>query len=349
MNKEQQEYYKLVSKCRNDILFFVNNLIIEPYNVATGANYFITTQQKQGLTALRDLVLDKIAGKRHDVLGISIMSGRGCHAEGTPIMMEYGGCRKVENIQVGDKLMGDDGTPREVLELKRGREQMYRIHVSDGSYYDVNKSHILSLRCCETGQRGSLKSGDILNITVEEYLTWSDRKKRSYSGYKVPVNFDKQSVRIPAYILGIWLGDGDSDSARLINTDKSVIDEWKIYGESLGLKYRVYNKIDHRVTGEGNGKRNKFLDLLREYNLINNKHIPSDYIFNDRETRLALLAGLIDTDGCVRKKGAYGISTKYKSFAEQITYLARSLGFRVSLKEVKESGRNLRRNFKLNI
>jgi phage terminase large subunit len=85
MNKEQQEYYKLVSKCRNDILFFVNNLIIEPYNVATGANYFVTTQQKQGLTALRDLVLDKIAGKRHDVLGISIMSGRGTGKDATTV------------------------------------------------------------------------------------------------------------------------------------------------------------------------------------------------------------------------------------------------------------------------
>jgi hypothetical protein len=78
MNKGQEEYKKLVLRCRNDILFFVNNLIIDPYNNATGSNFFITTQQKEGLLEFQNLVLDKIAGKRHDILGVSIMAGRGC-------------------------------------------------------------------------------------------------------------------------------------------------------------------------------------------------------------------------------------------------------------------------------
>jgi len=313
------------------IILYVNECILEPYNRATGENYFITQQQIEGLNAIYDLVHAKLKGEKQDILGVSVMSGKGCHAKGTSVMMHYGGCRRVEDIQVGDWLMGDDGLPRMVLSLKQGREQMYRVSLSDGSWYDVNESHILSLRCCETGQRGSLKWGNIVNVPVKEYLTWSNRKKKSYCAYKVPVDFEKQNVKIPPYILGCWVGDGDSDSARLVNEDKEVIKAWKEYGESLGLKYRCYNKIDHRIVGDG--KSNKFMNLLREYNLVNNKHIPSAYILNDRKTRMEFLAGLIDTDGCVRKKGAYSISTKYKDLAESILFLARSLGFRGTLKK----------------
>jgi phage terminase large subunit len=72
---EQQK--ALIKKCRDDILWFINECIINPYNAATGANFFITNQQKEALIAFRDLVHDKINGERHDILGVSIMSGKG--------------------------------------------------------------------------------------------------------------------------------------------------------------------------------------------------------------------------------------------------------------------------------
>ena len=73
----QERKEKLIRFFRDDIISFVNECIIEPYNKAVGTNYFITRQQKEGLLAVADLVKDKIKGKRLDILGVSIMSGKG--------------------------------------------------------------------------------------------------------------------------------------------------------------------------------------------------------------------------------------------------------------------------------
>jgi hypothetical protein len=73
----------------------------------------------------------------------------GCFARGTPIMMKKGTYLPVEEITLGDRLMGDDGTSRTVQKLFRGREMMYKIRANDGSSYTVNENHYLVLRMNE--------------------------------------------------------------------------------------------------------------------------------------------------------------------------------------------------------
>ena len=61
--------------------------------------------------------------------------------------MYDGSVKMVQNVVVGDILMGDDSTPRKVLTLARGVEQMYKIKdVRSDESYIVNASHILSLK-----------------------------------------------------------------------------------------------------------------------------------------------------------------------------------------------------------
>jgi len=75
LSKEQQK--NILVRFRNDIITFVNESIIAPYNKETGSNYFITNQQKEGLIAVQELVHSKRKGERQDILGVSIMAGRG--------------------------------------------------------------------------------------------------------------------------------------------------------------------------------------------------------------------------------------------------------------------------------
>lgn len=83
--------------------------------------------------------------------------------------------------------------------------------------------------------------------------------------------------------------------------------------------------------------KNTLKDLLDRYGLIKNKHIPQDYIVNDRETRLQLLAGLIDTDGCLCSDGKrIMISQSNHNIGKQIELLAQSLGFVVSVDILKK-------------
>ena len=78
---------------------------------------------------------------------LEIPCGRGkCLAKDTKVLMYSGEYKKVQDIVVGDKLMGDDSTPRNVLSLARGKETMYEVRQQYGDTYCVNESHILSLK-----------------------------------------------------------------------------------------------------------------------------------------------------------------------------------------------------------
>ena len=69
-----------------------------------------------------------------------------CHAKGTSIMLSSGEIKLVEDIEVGDLLMGDDSTPRTVLSLARGQDKMYEVVPVKGDKYIVNSEHILCLK-----------------------------------------------------------------------------------------------------------------------------------------------------------------------------------------------------------
>lgn len=92
-----------------------------------------------------------------------------CHSKDTPIMMHDQTIKMVQDVVVGDLLMGDDSTPRKVLSLARGQENLYNIHQEQGMTYGVNESHILSLKHCETKE--------VHNINVLDYMKRIDGNK----------------------------------------------------------------------------------------------------------------------------------------------------------------------------
>ena len=80
--------------------------------------------------------------------------------------------------------------------------------------------------------------------------------------------------------------------------------------------------------------------MLQKHDLINNKHIPDLYKYNDRDTRLKVLAGLLDTDGSFSTEtNSFEITKKSDVIAEDILYIARSLGLAAySHKVEKQTG-----------
>jgi GTPase len=76
---------------------------------------------------------------------------------------------------------------------------------------------------------------------------------------------------------------------------------------------------------------NPFWDLIKKYDLVNNKHIPDVYKYNSRDVQIALLAGMIDTDGHY-VKGTYTITQKNKKLLEDLEFICRSLGFWATIK-----------------
>ena len=77
---------------------------------------------------------------------------------------------------------------------------------------------------------------------------------------------------------------------------------------------------------------NHLVDKFKSLDLFYNKHIPQCYKINSEAVRLQILAGLIDSDGCAQN-GGYEIASCNKILAEDITYVARSLGFYVNMRQ----------------
>lgn len=75
-----------------------------------------------------------------------IIHGCGCHAIDTPIRMYDGSIKMVQDVVIGDQIMGDDNTVRNVKELFRGTDDMVRICPINGDSFEVNKNHVLSLK-----------------------------------------------------------------------------------------------------------------------------------------------------------------------------------------------------------
>jgi hypothetical protein len=119
-----------------------------------------------------------------------VFGGRGCLAIGTMVRMFDGSLKRVEDIVVGDKVMGPDSKPRNVLSICRGFDDMYTVHQKYADDYTVNSSHILSLRKVPSAISDETKTPDgkriyryypndpeILNIGVSEYLSRAISKK----------------------------------------------------------------------------------------------------------------------------------------------------------------------------
>jgi len=262
-----------------------------------------------------------------------------CLGIGTKIVMFDGTLKNVEDIKVGDKLMGDDSTPRNVTSLARGREKMFWVRQNKGIDYRVNESHILSLK--RTRNCAKHKNGDILNIEVKDYNSKSKKFHSNYKGYKVAIDFNKQDLIVDPYFLGIWLGDGASSNVGIASMDIEVLEYLESYAKELELQVTKQTPKDkcpiYSITSGQRGiskfKDNSLQKKLRDLNLLDNKHIPHNYIENSKKNRLKLLAGLLDSDGYYDSKyNVFEIIQKDENLAKEIKFLADSLGFRVSFK-----------------
>jgi hypothetical protein len=264
---------------------------------------------------------------KYNAVVIASSTGTGkCLAKGTPVLMFDGSIKKVEDIQVGEMLLGPDSKPRCVLSLAHGDEEMYRVTPKKGDAYEVNSSHILSLKMTV--------SGEIVNIPIPEYLEKNKTWRHCAKGYRTGVDFPMRTTPLPPYFLGLWLGDGHSHIPAITTVEPEIIVYLYHFAADYGLHVRVDRSGDRcpsyaltsKIMGGNDRNTNPVQYLLKSLGLIKNKHIPEVFKVNNRGTRMAVLSGLIDSDGSL-SCGGYEITLKSKKLADDVVFLARSLGF----------------------
>jgi len=135
----------------------------------------------------------------------------------------------------------------------------------------------------------------------------------------VALAFDTEDKNLPLhpYVLGAWLGDGASQGGGFTCNDAETLHTIQSYGYKISqyaanYAYRILG-IDH---------------LLRSLDLLQNKHIPEQYLFSSENSRLELLRGLMDTDGTIDSKGRCEFLVVNKELALGTLTLIRSLGIK---------------------
>lgn len=272
-----------------------------------------------------------------------VIAPTGCHARGTKILMHNGTVKNVEDVGLGDQLMGPDSKPRMVTRVIRGREKMYEITPNrGGDAFIVNENHMLSLRRTNDGTSNANRT---INITVKEYLTKSNTFKHCHKLWRTGVEFERPiPTGISPYVLGLLLGDGWLSNARieLTSADSEIVSAFVNEVHRHGNEVSVHLKKDNKACGYyvtrgekelGLGGKNHILNMLSLLGLVNTnsatKFIPYAYKCASRKDRLELLAGLIDTDGCL-SNSCYEYVSKSKQLAEDVEFVARSLGLQAS-------------------
>lgn len=261
-----------------------------------------------------------------------------CVAKGTRFIMFDGSIKNVEDIVAGDVLMGPDSKPRTVLATTHGIDNMYKVIPENGIEHIVNSKH--PIRTIYRKAYGNIVREELITAPNHiKTLSLHPRWRECYALEKVNgIEFEHKDVLIDPYIFGLWIGDGDKDSARFTNPDIEVIDALKEFANANNLVCNIYNhstsKLAKRISfTKKDCSLNWFRQALDAMGVKDNKFIPKNYICTDRESRLQFLAGIIDTYGNYdARKHNFEIIQKFESVTAGIVYIARSLGIKTTVK-----------------
>jgi len=249
---------------------------------------------------------------------------------------------KIEEVKVGDRIYGKDGKLTTVIGVyPQGKKQLYRFTFRDGRTVDCCGEHLWHVY--DDGQ----KKWRTVNTTyLLKYYKGHQKDKRTGKTqtkcrfqipHNEPVTYPEKELPIDPYYLGVWLGDGHSHACGAITgIDQEIKDFVADYGNKLGLFYSELGEKDFKISTGCSGKVSELAKVFKKYNLLYNKHIPSDYLYSSFDQRLALLQGLMDTDGTCYKTGIIEFSNTNAFLIKQVEQLARSLG--IALKTSKHKG-----------
>lgn len=235
-------------------------------------------------------------------------------------------------LQVGDKVVGVDGKPTEITGLyPQGKRQFYRVTFSDGSWVDVTDNHLWEVQ--HTNDRFLGKPARIMETTelIRIGVKQSYNNRKWHIPMVSPVQFEKQNIPLDPYLVGALIGDGGLSTRTVIFTNDDQEIRQRI-ASALPKGYNLRHISGYDFGIRSSGGRNAVRQALADLGLAgchsNDKFIPNIYLYNSVEVRVALLQGLLDTDGSVDSRK--GTSIEYTSVSEVLIHdvkeLVESLG-----------------------
>ncbi len=308
--------------------------------------------------ALFDLIeyerVTKLLEKRViEVAPLAFMRGRALSLDSK--LLTPTGWRRMGDIKVGDLVIGSDGKPAEVLGVyPQGKKPVYRLTMTDGASAVACAEHLWQVRTMEDKRRNKPP-----RILQTQEMFGNFRRDHQYR-YELPllsapVEWEFQPTPLDPYALGLLLGDGcisDHSSPSFTTGDEELISSLDIAFAGMELTIRRRSKFDYLISipvvdGVRTTSRNQLSQKLRELKVAgtvsSTKFIPEVYLYNSAEVRLALLQGLLDTDGGPVTQPGRTCRVQYTTTSEQlkddVLFLVRSLGGVAYWRRRKAEGR----------
>jgi phosphate starvation-inducible PhoH-like protein len=306
--------------------------------------------------ALHDMMDPEVIGKLMsdgviEVAPLAYMRGR-AQPVFTKVLTPRG-FRPIGELRVGDLVVGSDGRPTVVAGVyPQGFKQIYRVYTQDGSSTLASEDHLWAVYTRADRRRG--KPARVLQ--TKEMI--GNLRAAHYHRYELPlltapVSFDPRPVPLDPYALGLLLGDG----CVTCQTTPSFTTTEPELAQALerlisGIELRQKSDIDYvlnrvRQPGEVITIENPVTGAMRRLGLAgtksDTKFIPEDYLFNSSDVRLALLQGLLDSDGGpVTQEGRtcrIQFGTASRRLRDDVVFVVQSLGGVVNQRTRKAAGR----------
>ncbi len=256
------------------------------------------------------------------------------------------GWKPMGEIEVGDQVIGGDGKPTTVVGVHpRGDMDVYRVTLNDGTSTRCTADHLWSVDALDPRMQ---RRTFTLRELIDRRLRWSPGGNRFYLPKLNGVEF-RSDERLPVdpYLLGFLIGDGG-----LAGTTPGVCSAEAESVERVAELLPVgVSLVQHGPrnwwlsSGRRGGRPNPLTESLRTVGLwrttSHTKFIPDAYKRSSLENRLALLQGLLDTDGSVDYRRGTGAEfyTASRRLADDVAGLTRSLGGVARVKVKREGWR----------
>lgn len=269
----------------------------------------------------------EIDGKNDDKNGLLVLDYKGLDIS-TPIFTKNKGWVTMETIDVGDIVFDKNGKETKVLHTSSvHNKKCYKIKFDNNVEIVSDYDHRweITYRGCRKNKTDVMTSEELFN-----YI--NSIKDNRISGTIPCVDIAKplestENCKIDPYVFGVWLGDGHSSCGMITNMYDEIFNEIEKRGFKIGP--------DVSKGGAGKAKSKTiygFYPILREFNLLNNKHIPKEVLLSDLDYKKQVLGGLMDTDGYYNKvRKRFVFSTTRKKQKEFVSQLLSSMGIKCSV------------------
>lgn len=254
----------------------------------------------------------------------------------TPILTSKG-WSTMEDLKVGDKVFDKDGNLCNItVKSEIHYNPCYKIKFDNAESIisDIDHRWLVSFKLNYKSKNhpDGYNHQVMTTIELKTYLD-SIEKRNGYNIPKIlnakPLNIEKTKLPLDPYVLGAWLGDGSKDCGIITQATNSPL--WE---EIKSRGYEIGENLNHDPERKGTDMRTIFniRGILDSIGVLNNKHIPEQYLLSSYEDRLDLLRGLMDTDGYFHpKRKRFVMTTSFDWQMEGMKQLLSSLGCKVSI------------------